>query len=81
VADTVYSIGIGTTGTGFSDLDEPLLQQIAKAPGQYIHVTEASNLPNIFLDIFKDINICLPPTATPTPAPAATPTPTATPVR
>jgi Mg-chelatase subunit ChlD len=59
----VFSIGIGTDGPDFSDLDVPLLQQIATAPGQYIHATDASTLPDIFLDIIQGIDVCLPSTA------------------
>jgi len=66
-ADTVYAIGIGKEGSGYSDLDAELLQQIAKPSGNYIHVAEASDLPGIFQGIFQEINNCLPPADTPTP--------------
>jgi hypothetical protein len=57
-------VGIGTEGGGYSDLDVELLQQIAKpsgpAPlGNYIHVSEASGLPDILTAILQDINNCL----------------------
>jgi Mg-chelatase subunit ChlD len=75
-ADTIYSIGIGTEGGAVgtdSELDKPLLQQIAKGPpGRYINVSMASEL----LDIFQGIitvelaNISCP--ATPTAALPAT---------
>jgi len=55
-ADTVYAIGIGKEGSGYSDLDAELLQQIAKPSGNYIHVAEASDLPGIFQGIFQEIN-------------------------
>jgi Mg-chelatase subunit ChlD len=61
-ADTVYSVGIGTEGAGYSDLDAELLQQIAKPSGNYIHVAEAADLPDIFQSIFQEINNCLTPT-------------------
>ena len=70
-ADTVYSVGIGTEGAGYSDLDVELLQQIAKPSGNYIHVAEAADLPDIFQDIFQEINNCLPSAAMPTPTPTA----------
>ena len=57
-ADTVYSVGIGTDGSGYSNLDVPLLQDIAKSPGEYINVTDASDLPGIFHGIVQEINIC-----------------------
>ena len=86
-ADMVYSVGIGTEGAGYSDLDVDLLQQIAEPSENYIHVAEAADLPDIFQSIFQEINNCLPSTATPTPtstaisAPTATRTWTATPAR
>ena len=63
-ADTVYTVGIGSE-TGLPDscdnteLDEALLQDIAEGPpGEYIHVEDASDLPDIFDDLFEEINIC-----------------------
>jgi Mg-chelatase subunit ChlD len=70
-AGTVYSIGIGTEGAGYSDVDAELLQQNAKPSGNYIHVAEASDLPGIFQGIFQEINNCLSATASPTPPPTA----------
>ena len=58
-ADTVYSVGIGTEGPGPSYLDVELLQMIDEGPpGEYIHVEEAADLPDIFDGIFEEINIC-----------------------
>jgi Mg-chelatase subunit ChlD len=51
-ADTVYSVGIGTEGSGSSELDVDLLEQIPWGPsGKYFHVAEASDLPEIFEEI------------------------------
>ena len=59
-ADTVYSVGIGTEGPGPSDLDVELLQMIDEGPpGEYIHVEDAADLPDIFDGIFEEINICV----------------------
>src|SRR4030042_570153 len=58
-ADAVYSVGIGTEGSGPADLDVELLQMIDEGPpGEYIHVEDAWALAGIFFGIFEEINIC-----------------------
>lgn len=54
-ADAIYSIAIGQGGTGESAVDTGLMQLLAKSPGSYAQVTDASKLPSLFSDIFTEI--------------------------
>ncbi len=64
-ADTVYTVGVGDEfgppeSCNDKELDEELLQDIAKGPpGDYTRVEDASDLPDIFNEIFYEIYICV----------------------
>ncbi len=55
-ADRVYSIAIGTGGSGSSHVDTGLMQLLDKPDGHYFNVVDASNLGDLFADIFTEIS-------------------------
>lgn len=54
-ADIVYSIAVGTGGTGTSNVDTGLMQLLDKPNGHYYNVVSADDLPGLFGDIFTQI--------------------------
>jgi uncharacterized repeat protein (TIGR01451 family) len=55
-ADRVYSIAVGTGGSGSSNVDLGLMQLLDKPDGHYFNVVDASNLGDLFADIFTEIS-------------------------
>lgn len=54
-ADVVYSIAVGEGGTGLSQVDLGLMQDLAKPASAYRHVLDGNDLPSLFSDIFEEI--------------------------
>ncbi len=56
-ADQVFSIGIGSGGSGASQVDLALMQALAKPndAAHYANIVDSSKLPNLFRDIFSEI--------------------------
>ena len=54
-ADTIYSIAIGTGGSGSSQVDTALMLSLAKPAADYANVIQASDLPDVFAAIYKQI--------------------------
>src|SRR5262249_15326617 len=54
-ADRVYSIAIGTGGSGTSNVDLGLMQLLDKPDGHYFNVVDASNLGDLFAASFTEI--------------------------
>ena len=60
-ADVVYSIGIGTGGTGLSQVDPVLMASLAKPDASfYTQVTTGDQLPALFAGIVQEINCAVP---------------------
>ncbi|MEO8468995.1 MAG: vWA domain-containing protein, partial [Chloroflexota bacterium] len=60
-ADVVYSIGIGTGGTGLSQVDPVLMASLAKPDASfYTQVTTGDQLPALFAGIVQEINCAAP---------------------
>jgi von Willebrand factor type A domain len=54
-ADVAYSIAVGQGGSGYSQVDLELMQQLANPAANFRHIVEASNLPGLFADIFTEL--------------------------
>ncbi len=54
-ADVAYSIAIGEGGSGYSQVDLDLMQDLANPGANARHVADAWDLPGLFADIFTDL--------------------------
>lgn len=54
-ADVAYSIAIGEGGSDYSQVDLDLMQGLANPAANFRHVSEASDLPGLFADIFTEL--------------------------
>ncbi|MDP9468226.1 MAG: VWA domain-containing protein, partial [Chloroflexota bacterium] len=54
-ADVAYSVAIGAGGSGLSQVDLDLMQDLANPAANYHQIAEASDLPGLFADIFTEL--------------------------